>query len=88
MRLFHTGVRMNPKKIRRLMWKNKLFCPVRKANPYHRLQKAIQTNNTTDNLLRQSMSRRGSCWDNAPQESFFVHMRDELAHETAGWSSF
>lgn len=28
--------------------------------------------------LRQSMSRRGNCWDNAPQESFFGHMKDEI----------
>ena len=27
----------------------------------------------------QSMSRRGNCWDNAPQESFFGHMKDEIA---------
>jgi putative transposase len=27
--------------------------------------------------LRQSMSRRGNCWDNAPQESFFGHFKDE-----------
>ena len=26
---------------------------------------------------RQSMSRRGNCWDNASQESFFGHMKDE-----------
>lgn len=26
----------------------------------------------------QSMSRKGNCWDNAPQESFFGHMKDEL----------
>ena len=26
----------------------------------------------------QSMSRRGNCWDNAPQESFFGHMKDHL----------
>lgn len=35
------------------------------------------------NLLKskgigQSMSRRGNCWDNAPIESFFGHMKDEL----------
>lgn len=24
------------------------------------------------------MSRRGNCWDNAPQESFFGHMKDEI----------
>lgn len=28
--------------------------------------------------LRRSMSRRGNCWDNAPQESFFGHMKDEI----------
>ncbi|WP_371321714.1 IS3 family transposase [Robertmurraya korlensis] len=26
--------------------------------------------------LGQSMSRRGNCWDNAPQESFFGHFKD------------
>lgn len=185
MRLLHTGIRMNPKKIRRLMRKYELSCPVRKANPYRRLQKAIRTNNTAENLvnrefethgprsilltdityiplngahcdlstildactkqvlsytlskslevdfvletvekliddhgislnkntilhsdqgchytcvkfiqllknsaLRQSMSRRGNCWDNAPQESFFGHMKDELSHEIPGWNSF
>jgi len=29
--------------------------------------------------LRQSMSRRGNCWDNAPQESFFGHLKDEAS---------
>ncbi len=24
------------------------------------------------------MSRRGNCWDNAPQESFFGHMKEEI----------
>lgn len=28
--------------------------------------------------LGQSMSRRGNCWDNAPQESFFGHLKDEI----------
>lgn len=31
-----------------------------------------------DNNLRQSMSRKANCWDNAPQESFHGHMKDEL----------
>lgn len=31
-----------------------------------------------DNGLRQSMSRKANCWDNAPQESFFGHMKDEI----------
>ena len=185
MRLLHTGVRMNVKKIRRLMRKYSLFCPIRKANPYRRMQKAIRTNYTAGNLvnrefeehgprsilltdityiplngshcylstildactkqvlsyalseslevdfvletvkqlvekhgislnketiihsdqgchytcvkfiqlvknseLRQSMSRKGNCWDNAPQESFFGHMKDELANESKQWTSF
>lgn len=185
MRLLHLGIRMNLKKIRRLMKKYNLFCPIRKANPYRRMAKAIRTNAVADNRvkrefrlhgprkilltdityipyagrfcylsvikdafteqalshvlseslevdfvletvnqlirnhgtsldadamihsdqgchytsikfrelianhhLRQSMSRRGNCWDNAPQESFFGHMKDELADKKANWTSF
>ncbi len=166
---------MNIKKIRRLMKKYGLECPIRKANPYRRMAKAIKTNNVADNILnreftehgarkvlltdityipynnkfcylstiidaytkqvlsyttsdslemdfvletvkklvkwhgislstetlihsdqgchytsssfiqlvndnglRQSMSRKANCWDNAPQESFFGHMKDEI----------
>ena len=166
---------MNVKKIRRLMDKYGLMCPIRKANPYRRMAKALRTSNVADNLLkreftehgprrvlltdityipyngtfaylstildaytkqilsyvlsdslevdfvletveklirehgveltketlihsdqgchytsasfirlvndkelRQSMSRKGNCWDNAPQESFFGHMKDEI----------
>lgn len=176
MRLLHMGVRMNQKKISRLMKKYNLFCPIRKANPYRRMAKSLKTDAISDNLvkreftehgagkilltditylfynhgckaylsvikdaytkqvlsyvvseslevdfvletinnlidkhgdslqmdailhsdqgchytsisfrqllkdkeLRQSMSRRGNCWDNAPQESFFGHMKDEI----------
>jgi putative transposase len=34
------------------------------------------------NGLGQSMSRRGNCWDNAPQESFFGHMKDNVANRS------
>ena len=177
MRLLHMNcpIIMNVKKIRRLMKKYNLICPIRQANPYRRLAKALKTNNIADNILnrefrkhgprkilltdityiiyngkkcylstildaftkeilsyvlsesleidfvletvnqlidrhgislstetlihsdqgchytscsfiqllkdkelRQSMSRRGNCWDNAPQESFFGHMKDEI----------
>lgn len=185
MRLLHQGIRMNLKKIRRLMKKFGLFCPIRKANPYRRMAKAIRTNAVADNRLnrefrkhgprkvlltdityipyqkkfcylsvvkdafteevlsyvlsesleldfvletmeqlikdhavafetdimihsdqgchytsvkfrqlladhkiRQSMSRRGNCWDNAPQESFFGHMKDELSIKQKGWSVY
>ncbi len=166
---------MNLKKIRRLMKKYNLICPIKKANPYRRMAKALKTSNVAENLvnreftkygprkilltdityipyngkfcylstildaftkqilayvlsdslevdfvletvniliekhgidittetiihsdqgchytscsfiqllkdkkLRQSMSRKGNCWDNAPQESFFGHMKDEI----------
>lgn len=177
MRLIHMDppIIMNVKKIRRLMKKYNLFCPIRKANPYRRMAKALKTNNIADNILnrefkkygprmvlltdityicysntkcylsvildaftkevlsyvlsislevdfvldtvniliekhgislstetlvhsdqgyhytsysfiqilkdkqlRQSMSRKGNCWDNAPQESFFGHMKEEI----------
>ena len=174
--LHHPGTIMNVKKIRRLMHKYGLVCPIRKANPYRRMAKALATNNVAGNVVNrefkrearkvlltditylffgmdrkcylstildafthevlayrvslslkvdfvldtvdqliaehgstldnetivhsdqgchytsfafiqklkdaefvQSMSRRGNCWDNAPQESFFGHMKDEIA---------
>jgi transposase InsO family protein len=176
MRLLHMGIIMNVKKIRRLMRKFGLKCPIRKANPYRRMAKALATNNVAPNIVNrefkreprrilltditylffkegqakcylstfldactheilaykasrslkvdfvletidtliseygiqldnetivhsdqgchytsyafieklkdanfvQSMSRRGNCWDNAPQESFYGHMKDEI----------
>lgn len=185
MRLLRMGIQMNHKKVRRLMKKYGLRCPIRKANPYRRMAKAMQTNAIAKNYvnrefrshgprkilltdityirlngrfcylsvikdaytmqvlayqlseslevdfvlqtvkqllrnhlcsldaqtilhsdqgchytsvafrqllkdadLRQSMSRRGNCWDNAPQESFFGHMKDELAPYIKGWKTF
>ena len=38
--------------------------------------------------LRQSMSRRGNCWDNAPQESFFGHMKDHIKTKLAECTVF
>jgi len=48
----------------------------------HSVQGAHYTSPAFQNLaksygLTQSMSRRGNCWDNAPQESFFGHLKDE-----------
>jgi len=40
-------------------------------------QKLVKTSG-----LGQSMSRRGNCWDNAPQESFFGHFKDETYIKT------
>ena len=185
MRLLHTDVVMNLKKIRRLMHKYGLKCPYRGPNPYRQMAKALKTNtvfpnkvnrkflagsvrkvlltdityifydkgvcylstildaftreilayelseslevsfvlktvanlvkqhgstldDTTivhsdqgchytskafikalrDNNFIQSMSRKGNCWDNAPQESFFGHMKDEIKYEIAMMKSF
>ena len=41
-----------------------------------------------DNHFVQSMSRKGNCWDNAPQESFFGHMKDEIKYEIAMMKSY
>ena len=185
MRLLHTNVTMNLKKIRRLMHKYGLKCPYRGPNPYRQMAKALKTNtifpnkvdrkflaggvrkvlltditfifydtgvcylstildaftreilayelstnlqvefvlrtveklvakhectldDTTivhsdqgchytskafikalqDNHFVQSMSRKGNCWDNAPQESFFGHMKDEIKYEIAMMKTF
>ena len=50
---------MNLKKIRRLMNKYGLMCPIRKANPYRRMAKAMQTNRVADNLLNREFTRHG-----------------------------
>lgn len=35
--------------------------------------------------MRQSMSRRGQCWDNAPMESFFGSLKDEYSEDEVLW---
>jgi putative transposase len=30
--------------------------------------------------IQPSMSRRGNCWDNAPMENFFSHLKSEVIH--------
>jgi len=51
MRLLNQEIRMNRKKIQRLMGKYGLICPIRKANPYRRMAKAMKTNNVSENLV-------------------------------------
>ena len=61
MRILHMDppVHMNVKKIRRLMKKYGLFCPVRKANPYRRMAKALRTDAVADNLLKREFEEHG-----------------------------
>jgi transposase InsO family protein len=42
----------------------------------------------SDSDIRQSMSRRGNCWDNAPQESFFGHMKIDNEDKVATCQTF
>ncbi|MCQ2510899.1 MAG: IS3 family transposase [Lachnospiraceae bacterium] len=53
---------------------------------FHSDQGALYLNDTfqekiRDAGLKQSMSKRGNCWDNAPQESFFGHFKQECPYE-------
>ena len=50
------GVSMNRKKIRRLMRKYGLECPIRRANPLKRIAKAIQTNSVFSNKLNRQFA--------------------------------
>jgi transposase InsO family protein len=62
MRLLHQDppVIMNPKKIRRLMRKYNLQCPIRKPNPYRRIAKAMMTNRVAPNVLNREFKAHGA----------------------------
>jgi len=61
MRLLHKKpmVVMNVKKIRRLMKKFNLQCPIRKANPYRKLGKQLQEARIAPNVLNQEFRSYG-----------------------------
>lgn len=61
MRILHMPdtTKMNLKKIRRLMKKFDLVCPIRKANPYKRIAKAVRTSAVADNLLKREFRSYG-----------------------------
>lgn len=62
MRLLHSQPSsvINVKKIRRLMKKYNLKCPIRKANPYRRMAKALKTSNIAPNLLNREFREHGA----------------------------
>ena len=52
---------------------------------FHSDQGSLYLTDTFRNMVKeygfiQSMSKRGNCWDNAPQESFFGHFKDETEY--------
>ncbi|MEI3262697.1 MAG: hypothetical protein V8S11_12925 [Flavonifractor plautii] len=55
MRLLHLDppVVMNIKKIRRLMRKYGLRCPIRQANPYRQMAKAMKTSHVAKNEINR-----------------------------------
>ena len=57
MRLLHLDpiIVMNVKKIRRLMKKYNLHCPIRKANPYRRMAKTMKSHNVQTISLIESL---------------------------------
>lgn len=59
MRLLNKGIRMNRKKIPRLMDKYGLKCPIRKANPYRRMVKAMKSNSISENLVNREFREHG-----------------------------
>ena len=73
-----------------------LKCAVRRRRPkrgliFHSDQGAQYSADRFRTMLRmlgfrQSMSRRGNCWDNAPTESFFATLKKELVY-TRAWRS-
>lgn len=59
MRLARMGTPMNHKKVLRLMNKYGLKCPVKKANPYRRMVKALKTNVVAQNLVDRQFKSHG-----------------------------
>ena len=59
MRLKRMNVTFNKKKIRRLMRKFGLNCPIRKPNPYKRMLKSMGTDNYADNILNREFTLYG-----------------------------
>lgn len=53
---------------------------------FHSDQGALYLTHSFQNKVKQlgfeqSMSKRGNCWDNAPQESYFGHFKDECNYK-------
>ncbi len=48
------------------------------------LQKKLHTPNLKEYSIKQSISRKGDCWDNVPIESFFSHFKTGLPYFITG----
>ncbi|HBY21494.1 MAG TPA: hypothetical protein DEG71_10915 [Clostridiales bacterium] len=54
------GITYNLKRIRRIMKKYGIICPIRKANPYRRMMKATKEHTVLPNLLNSN--KEGNTW--------------------------
>jgi transposase InsO family protein len=61
MRLIHLKppILMNRKKIQRLMRKYNLYCPIRRANPYRKMAKALKEARAVPNTLNREFKKHG-----------------------------
>ena len=59
MRLLRMGIQMNHKKVRRLMKKYGLRCPVRQSNPYRRMARALKTDAVAPNHVDRKFRSHG-----------------------------
>ncbi len=51
------GIIYNLKRIRRIMKKYNIICPIRKANPYRRMMKATKEHTVLPNLLNREFKQ-------------------------------
>ena len=51
------NINYNLKRIRRIMKKYDIFCPIRKANPYRRMMKATKEHRTVPNILNRNFKQ-------------------------------
>lgn len=52
------GIIYNLKRIRRIMKKHNIICPIRKANPYKRMMKATQEHAVLANILKKNFKQQ------------------------------
>ena len=78
------GQRVSAKSVPGVMRRMGLRCAIRSRNPWRRYDSYRgETGDHVHNLLerlgiRQSMSRKGNCLDNAAAEQVFGHLKDEF----------
>jgi len=92
------GLKMNHKKIRRIMKKYGLVCQVRRKNPYKQIMKKTQEHRTFENILdrnfNQAAPRKVLCTDityvyygSLGRKAFLSAVKDIASGETVAWQT-